>query len=423
MPRTLLRQSLRLGLPLWLLIVCAALPGEAAPPAKAAPPSPAQAASRLQQVEKQIEAHKAKIEAARIKALNLEQELHRIDSQIKKGQATLRELQGKLRRQEGHIRQKESEVAAIQGRKDALADHVTKRLAAFYQTGEVGIINALFSAEDLGDLLNLQEYVQALFKYDQQALQGFRNQISMVVKAKDELTKAREELQALIRQVQESEKSLLKSREERNTLLEQARAEEELYKQALKELKATAEKLTKTIDQYRAQEIAKNKEKAAKQASSSPPPAVSPGTGFAAQQGKIPPPAAGRIVRRFGPYKDIFGNDLNSQGLDLAVPPQTTVKAMHGGRVIFSDQMPGYGRLVIVDHGGQYYSLVAGLASLSKKKNDEVRAGEPLGTFDKPTGLINPGLHIEIRHGATPVDPLLWLDRAQLKDSDGRDND
>ncbi len=353
------------------------------------------------------------IAESQIKALNLEQEMNRLDSQIEKGQETLRDLQDNLRRLEEFTQKKVGEMTAIQAQKEAIAVHIKKRLAAFYQTGEVGIINALFSATNLGDLLNLQVYVQALFQYDQKIMQGYRDKIALLAKANAELTVARGQLQTLITLEQDGEAALIKSREERDNLLAQARAEKALYSQALLELESAAAKLTATINQALALEAKNNKKNIARLPTKKGAPA-NQGTGFAAHQGRIQPPAAGQIIRAFGPYKDPFGNALHADGIDLAVPPQTTVTAMHGGRVIFSDQMSGYGNLVIIDHGEQYYSLLSGLGALISQKDEEVKAGDVIGTFGQTSGLINPGLHIEIRHGATPVDPLLWLDSSQL---------
>ncbi len=377
-------------------------------------PAVAPKANQLNQVQKQIESHQEKIEETQIKALNLEQELNRIDSEIEKGQQTLNSLQEKLLDMEGFIERKASEITTIQVQKEATAEHIKKRLAAFYQTGEVGIINALFSATDLGDLLNLQEYVQALFRYDQQVLQGYRDQIALLDKAKEELTEARGELEALISKVEVSEDDLRQNREDRDALLVQARIEQELYRQALKELESAASKLIQTISQARTLEIKNNKQNIIRQQAK----ATGTGSGstmFAAHQGQLQPPAPGQIIRVFGPYKDQFGNNLHADGIDLALQPETTVTAMHSGRIIFADEMPGYGKLIIIDHGEQYYSLVSGLASLDIKKGDDVNAGDTIGLFDKPTGLVNPGLHVEIRHGSTPVDPLLWLDANRLE--------
>lgn len=383
------------------------------------PPTLLPNAARLNQVQKQIESHQEKIEESQIKALNLEQEMNRIDSQIAKGQETLRGLQDQFHSQEELIIKKEREMEAIQSEKEAIAGHIKKRLAAFYQTGEVGIINALFSATNLGDLLNLQEYVQTLFQYDQQVLQGYRDQIALQAKAKDELTLAKEQLQALIGQVQEGESALLKSRQERDQLLAQARAEEELYRQALKELETAAAKLIKTITKARKLEV-KADRKTAAQSKSQTSASASLNTGFATKKGQLPPPAIGRIIRGFGPYKDRFGNDLHADGIDLGVPPKTLVTAIHSGRVIFAEHMPGYGNLVIIDHGDQYYSLVSGLDTLIIMKDDKVKAADVIGTFGQPTGLVNPGLHIEIRHGSTPVDPLAWLENSQLEGVEGQ---
>jgi septal ring factor EnvC (AmiA/AmiB activator) len=416
MGRTTSRRRLNPGV-LLLLIVFMMIPAqESLGRAGQQTSSPEAAVSHLHEVEQQIKSHRGKITETHIQALNLMQEMNRITSQIKKGQDTQAELEDKLRRQEGLIRQKETEMAAIQSTKEMTADHVRKRLAAFYQTGEVGIINALFSSADLGDLLDMQEYVKDLFQYDQQVLKGFRDQIALLARAKDDLTQARRQLQSLVAQVQEGEQALVKSRAERNKLLDQVRAEEQLYRRALKELNAAAAKLAKTISHSREQEAKLDKKKISSQPEKNQAASISRSTGFAAHQGKLPPPAKGRIIRAFGPYKDPFGTELQASGVDLAIPPATIVRAIHDGRIIFSGQMPGYGNLVIIDHGSQYYSLVSGLESLAVKKDARVITGEAIGTFGQATGLINPGLHIEIRHGTTPVDPLLWLDRSQLQE-------
>jgi septal ring factor EnvC (AmiA/AmiB activator) len=411
-----LKRRRTLGFSLGLAIVTLALYSTQPSLAVASEHTPSSAPSntQLNQVQQQITSHQGKIEESKIKALNLEQELHRIDSEIEKGQQTLRDMDGNLRNLEGFIQHKESEATAIQTQKNAIAEHVKKRLAAFYQTGEVGIINTLFSATDLGDLLNLQEYVQALFRYDQNVLQGYRDQISLLDKAMKELLGAKEELQALIVQVQAGEAALLKSREERDALLAAARTEQELYSQALKELESAAAKLIKTINTARALEIKNHKNTITRQQAMATG-TSSPSTNFATHRGRIQPPVPGQIIRVFGLYKDQFGNELHADGIDLAVPAQTDVTAMHAGRIIYADEMQGYGKLVIIDHGEQYYSLVSGLASLDIKKGDDVSAGDIIGIFGEPTGLVNPGLHIEIRHGSTPIDPLLWLDSSQLE--------
>lgn len=401
------------GLLIGLTICTLALP--ALPTAWAADqPTLAPDPLHLEQVQQQIESHQEKVEEAQIKALNLEQELNRIDSEIASGQATLRDLQSNLNNLEGFIEHKEEETRTIELQKEASAAHIEKRLAAFYQTGEVGIINALFSATDLGALLDLQEYVKALLQYDQKVLQSYREQIALLDKAKGELTASKSEMQALMGQVQEGEAALLQSRAERDALLSQARTEQELSRQAIQTLTDAAAKLSKTIKQSRLLEIKNGPKDVSRQ------PQTMAGTGapiskFSAAQGQLPPPAPGQITRVFGPYQDQFGNELQSEGLDLRLPPKTMVTAMHPGRVIFADELPSYGKLIIIDHGEQYYSLVAGLASLARAKGDEVQTGDHLGLFEAAADQVNSDLHLEIRHGSTPIDPLLWIDPKQLE--------
>ncbi len=383
---------------------------------RAGQPKHGQDEAQLKQVQTQIHSQREKLDDARIKILNLRQEIDRIVSQMKKSQTTLQGLQAALQRQEAGIRGKEQEIAALGEKKEVTAEHVKKRLAAFYQTGEVGVLNALFASGNLGELLNLQEYVQKLFQHDQQSLGEFRRQLARLADAQAELVKAKERSQVLIGQVKEGEAALAKSQEERDNLLAKAKAEEKLYQQALQSLEADAERLAKTIAQARrAEALAAKRRASAKKYQAGHFPPIEPGTGFAGQKGRLPPPAAGKVLRRFGPYQDNFGNQLHNEGLDMEVPAKSEVRAIHAGRVIFAGLMPGYGQMVIIDHGDQYYSLASGLAALKKKKGDQVRAGEEIGLAGGDEGGGHPGLHLEIRHGSTALDPLLWFDSRRLK--------
>jgi septal ring factor EnvC (AmiA/AmiB activator) len=83
---------------------------------------------------------------------------------------------------------------------------------------------------------------------------------------------------------------------------------------------------------------------------------------------------------------------------------------VHEGTVAYAEPFSGYGNLVILDHGGQSYSLYGYLASLDVTRGARVERGESVGTSGRPpTG--EPALYFELRIDGKPVDPLQWLKR------------
>jgi septal ring factor EnvC (AmiA/AmiB activator) len=129
-------------------------------------------------------------------------------------------------------------------------------------------------------------------------------------------------------------------------------------------------------------------------------------TPFAQARGRLPWPLTGSPMNRFGAaYSD--GN-LHRQGIILSAPAGTPVRAIHPGRIVFSDWLRGSGLLVVVDHGEGYLSLYANAQTLAKQKGDWVNRGEALATAGTNGGLDVPGIYFEIRHNGQAEDPALW---------------
>jgi murein hydrolase activator len=124
-----------------------------------------------------------------------------------------------------------------------------------------------------------------------------------------------------------------------------------------------------------------------------------PGTisDFASLKGHLAFPVTGRaeIVRakRRG----------GGQGLEIRVPEGSSVQSVFGGRVAFADKYADFGRTVIVDHGNNFFTVSAGLASVRVRLGEDVTAGSTLGTVG------DTGLYFEIRRSGDTVDPAPWF--------------
>ncbi|MDH4259196.1 MAG: peptidoglycan DD-metalloendopeptidase family protein [Gammaproteobacteria bacterium] len=134
-----------------------------------------------------------------------------------------------------------------------------------------------------------------------------------------------------------------------------------------------------------------------------------PGAGqaFEKVRGRLAWPAGGRIVARFGQPR---GGGLKWNGVMIEAGRGTEIRALYEGRIVYSDWLPGMGLLLIIDHGG-YMSLYAHNEQLFKAVGDRVEGGEVVATVGDSGGRSQPGLYLEIRRGATPVDPIPWFRR------------
>ncbi|WP_046022092.1 murein hydrolase activator EnvC [Magnetospira sp. QH-2] len=126
---------------------------------------------------------------------------------------------------------------------------------------------------------------------------------------------------------------------------------------------------------------------------------------LSAARGKLPFPALGRIVVRYG-QKERQG--ATSKGLTFETRRNARVIAPHAGKVVFAGPFRGYGRLLIIEHGEGYHTLLAGMDRIDGTIGQIVLAGEPIGVMGTPkTG--RPTLYLELRRNSQPINPLPWL--------------
>jgi septal ring factor EnvC (AmiA/AmiB activator) len=116
-----------------------------------------------------------------------------------------------------------------------------------------------------------------------------------------------------------------------------------------------------------------------------------------------------RVLQGFGPHRDPqYGTVTVSHGITLGAEPGRQVLAIATGKDLYAQFFRGYGNLVIVHHGGDVYTLYAGLASMFVRPGQRVGMGEALGNVgrgDDGSGSV----YLEIRTGQSAQDPLSWL--------------
>jgi septal ring factor EnvC (AmiA/AmiB activator) len=127
-------------------------------------------------------------------------------------------------------------------------------------------------------------------------------------------------------------------------------------------------------------------------------------------QGALEWPASGRVVGRFGQASDRLGGTAVRNGIEISASEDTPVRAVHSGTVGFADVFAGLGNLVIVDHGGDDYSLYGYLRTISVERGAVVEAGTELGRVG-PAPAGPPALYFEMRIDGRSVDPLQWLNK------------
>ncbi|MGC2809702.1 MAG: peptidoglycan DD-metalloendopeptidase family protein [Bradyrhizobium sp.] len=120
-------------------------------------------------------------------------------------------------------------------------------------------------------------------------------------------------------------------------------------------------------------------------------------------------PVRGRVITAYGAKTNGKAND----GINLAVPEGTPVKAADDGVVAYSgNELKGYGNLVLIRHANGYVTAYAHASELLVKRGDTIKRGQVIAKSGQSGEVASPQLHFEIRKGSSPVDPLQFLSGA-----------
>lgn len=129
---------------------------------------------------------------------------------------------------------------------------------------------------------------------------------------------------------------------------------------------------------------------------------------FPEQRSSLRLPVSGRIVTRYGEKMRRDGVATSAKGIVIATRDSAQVVAPYDGKVAYAGPFKGYGRILIIEHGERYHTLLAGIERIDAMVGQWVLAGEPLGLMAGPsTG--SPELYMELRRTGRPINPVPWL--------------
>jgi septal ring factor EnvC (AmiA/AmiB activator) len=288
----------------------------------------------------------------------------------------------------------EVDSAAVAKRKAATERAMSKRIVALYKAGELGPVRMLFAADGFREMLSRVHTLQYLLVHDAELLARHRSESSALEKAQARAKRAFDEHDVALRGLREREGELAGERAAKTRVVASLGRDRTAARAALVELEKAARALEATLAALDAGPI-------------------SPGMGassFGALRRRLRSPVEAPIVKSFGRVVDAeFHTETFRKGVEFDAPLGTPVQAVADGQVRFAGWFRGYGKLVILDHGEQYFTVSGHLAELGVEVGSEVEAGDVIGTVGDTGSLSGPRLYFEIRHAGKPQDPLGWL--------------
>ncbi len=263
---------------------------------------------------------------------------------------------------------------------------LNSRLRVMYKNGKAGYLEVILGAEDFRDLLTRIDMVQKIYMHDRNLIEYMREQKEIVVEQKKTLQKAKDEL--VVYRTSKAERTEVLS----NKLVE-VNKEQKSVKKDLKALEQREDQLAE--DAKKLTNIIKNM-KLAKE--------------YVGGQMQWPAPGYYTITSPFG-YRihPILKKRKLHTGVDIGIPYGKSVTAAQKGTVIFAGWMGGYGKVILIDHGGGIITVYAHNSKLVVKKGQEVEVGQKISECGSTGQSTGAHLHFEVRKDGEFVDPFKYV--------------
>lgn len=246
-----------------------------------------------------------------------------------------------------------------------------------------------------------------------------RDDLSALESNREEAQRRREELNEATGELEGQRKLLRtmlgrKSRLRRRTVAKSDAAERSANALAaearsVRDLMQRLEGLRKQREaQEKAQKLAKKSGQKTTVANAGPP-ADYTGKPIDVAKGKLPFPVIGEVHAMFGQSAK---SGLTHKGISINAASEAQVIVPYEGRVAFTGPFKGYGRLLIIEHGAGYHTLLAGLGRIDVAVGQWLLGGEPVGVMARVATNQKgpkPSLYVELRRSGQPINPLPWL--------------
>ncbi len=301
----------------------------------------------------------------------------------------LRELDRSLRNETNKLQRLRADADARRAQLQAQGIDLGREARAAYLMGRQDYVKLLLNQEDPARVGRALVYYRYLTRARVQRMAHLRAGLTELGRVESLIARRRQELTAL-RDVEARHKAGLE-RDRATRAVAARRLEQTVTSQTgeIERLRRDEQRLVRVLGELR-QYL--------------PPAPTVPGSSarFVEAKGRLALPVSARARR---------SADGRRKGVFLSAPPGREVRAVFRGRVAYADWLPGFGLLLILEHGDGYMSLYGYNQSLYPAVGDWVEAGQTVALSGNSGGAPEPGVYFEIRQHGEARDPLAWLKR------------
>ncbi len=250
----------------------------------------------------------------------------------------------------------------------------------------------LILSKPIAELIKKYEFLKSIARKRLNTFEEAKKSEHLIEELKGALISEKKKLERIKQETKRKEIIFLANKKNKTILRKKLRSKKIIYEKEIKKLEKTAWALQNLVNVLNKQTKVLEGEK-------------EKGLLMAQRKGVLSWPREGRIVSLFGkrkhPWLDTY---VINNGIKIKSETSTEVKSVAPGKVMFADIFQMYGKMIIIDHGGGFYTIYGYLFRLNVLLGKEVTGGEIIGAIK-----VGRSLYFEVRENGKPQNPLNWL--------------
>jgi septal ring factor EnvC (AmiA/AmiB activator) len=332
---------------------------------------------------------------------DLAEELINLDRQRVATERMLATLDRQMASINGVVQETTDRMTTAEGELAQRRATLQRRLVEIYKRGPLYSAEAMLTARSFGELVARYKYLHEIAVHDRSLVKRLETMRDDISRQRTELVKLRDAVAENRGDKLREEERLASLKRQRASSLQQAQRSTQQIQQRLAEIRQSESRLGNVIASIEADRM--------RTVAARPNAPRGLSTLKTADAGRLDWPVDGPLLYRFGRVINPNNTTTRWNGMGIAAPVGTPVKAVAPGTVVSIGQLGTYGLTVILQHGEGDYSIYASLQGASVRSGTIVRKGDTIGTVGVSDPDLKPHLHFEMRPKGRAVDPESWL--------------
>ncbi|WP_456406866.1 murein hydrolase activator EnvC family protein [Caldithrix abyssi] len=364
----------------------------------------------LKELESQIDELRQKILATQKKKSSLATQIQLLEHEMALISRSRGILEQEIRLLQSRISESENKLRETNQQLEDLQTLYAARAVYAYKYGRIKNIELLLSSRSLNQAMVRLKHLRQIARHDENLIRTIRNKKKQIEQIKRSLEKSLQQKDIALKSLEEKTRQFVARKKEKQRLLSRIKRNQANYQQLLTRKNRERASLLDLIAALEKERL-KQEKQTPDRASKRKPGVVFKFKNFEKARGKLPWPVKGKVISHFGKKRDpVLKTYVKNTDIEIKAKPGSPVRCVFPGVVRVIQYLPGYGNLVIVDHGKGYYSVYSHLAEIYVYWDSPVEQNQIIGKVSDSGYNGSPSLGFGIYSHNKIHNPEHWLE-------------